>query len=90
MPIKFKFKNTNVIFQFHCPVQDCGSCNKRNVYIRYTLATTSRRLTNHFNDIKKHPDTNKQLPPHLKIIVDNIIILKKSNYKIRLEIIEAL
>lgn len=63
MPIKFKFKNTNVIFQFHCPVQDCGSCNKRNVYIGYTLATTSRRLTNHFNDIKKHPDTNKQLPP---------------------------
>ena len=93
---------TNVAYKFTCPFRECFSENNitPNIYIGYTTTTLSCRLTYHLTDIsaikqhimtKHNKDTDKLKSPNLrKILINNIKIIYKNNYKERLQILEAI
>ena len=85
---------TNIVYMFKCPLGDCVSKKKNNVYVGLTTTTLSRRLTMHLNDsssIALHLKTNS-IPKSKfrKILVENTTIIAYEINKLRLQILETL
>ena len=54
---KILLNQSNVVYKSICPFLECLPKNKNNIYICYTTATLSRRLSYHLsenNAIKQH------------------------------------
>lgn len=52
---------TNIIYQSKCPLRECISDRKRNIYDGYTTTTLTRRLTLHMsNHIPVHSHNIKK------------------------------
>lgn len=53
--MKSRLQITNVIYQFHYPLQCCNACNKNksNKYIGHKSSTLSGQLTNYLNDLSR-------------------------------------
>ena len=47
---KIHLYQTNGVYKFICPFQECLPKNKNNSYIGYTNTTLSRRLTYHLSE----------------------------------------
>ena len=54
---KMLLNQTNAVYKFMCPFQECFPKNKNNIYIGYTTTTLSCHLTHHLSEnspIKQH------------------------------------
>lgn len=53
--MKSRLQISNVIYQFHCPLQGCNACNKKksNKCIGHKSSTLSGQLTNHLSDLSR-------------------------------------
>ena len=90
---------TNVVYEFICPFQECLSEKdfKINTYIGYTTTILSRRVTYHLSDISaikqylitKHNDKKITSSDIRKILNDDSRTLNKIR-KNRLRILEAI
>jgi len=88
---KTKLKQTNVIYEFHCPYGDCLLCDNSS-YIGMTTTSLSRRLTMHLRDgaINDHITTKHGRSLTRQDLDNNTTIIKTCNTRRRLQIIEAL
>ena len=85
-----KLKRSNVVYQFHCPYEDCRLHSVS--YIGATTTSLSRRLTMHLRDgsPKEHMHQHHNSTLTRKQLVENTIIIASSNTPGRLRILEAL
>ena len=85
-----KLKQTNVVYKFTCPHEDCRL--RQADYIGLTRTTLSRRLTMHLREgaPQHHMDHTHQKKITRTDLTNNTIIMKSTNSRRRLPILEAL
>ena len=85
-----KLKRANVVYQFHCPHEDCRLHSAS--YIGATTTTLSRRITMHLREGSPKEHTRLQHNTQLtrEELVKNTTIIASCNDPKRLRIIEAL
>ena len=84
--------NTNVIYEFTCPMKDCCLLPKNNKYIGLTQCTLSRRFTYHFQNgsIINHAKLCQIPNLNRNKLLDNTKIIYKINNNNKLEILESI
>ena len=83
---------TNVIYEFKCPHDECIRQQVNNVYIGFTTCTVSRRLSLHLQNgaIKLHSiNIHKEKMSRVRIVENTKVKYREQN-QLRLEVLESI
>ena len=83
---------TNVIYEFKCPHDECIRQPVNNVYIGFTTCTVSRRLSLHLQNgaIKSHSISIHKEKMSRETIVENTKVKYREQNQLRLEVLESI
>ena len=88
---KEPLKQTNVIYEYNCPIEECP-LQPKSSYIGCTTTSLSRRLTMHLSDgaIKLHSQSVHDNQLTRNNLTENTNILRTVNDQNRMQITEAI